>query len=360
MNLKYANKKLIADILSNTNPGRVKIQLNKSILIQGDNFDVLSSSLDSLSQRIDLVYIDPPFNTNSIFTVSKGRASTISKTADGTVAYFDCMSPEEYLEFLRCRLILIRECLSDQGSIYLHIDYKIGHYVKVIMDEVFGRENFKNDITRIKSNPKNFFRRAYGNEKDLILFYSKNYKKNIWNDVRIAYSKEELQEKFPKIDSSGRRYTTVPMHAPGETKGVTGQPWKGIQVPKGRHWRSSPALFDKMDAEGNIEWSSTGNPRIKKYADDHKGKKIQDVWTFKDPQYPTYPTEKNHEMIERIIRQSSSEDSVVMDCFAGSGSTLVVANQLGRKWIGIDSSPVAIKTVSDNLKNTDYFFLDLS
>ena len=194
------------------------------------------------------------------------------------------------------------------------------------------------------------FRKAYGNEKDMILFYSKNPQKNIWNEIKLSLEESELATKFNKIDADGRRYTTIPLHAPGETtNGITGMAWRGMSPPAGRHWRTSPEEFDRMDKLGLIEWSKTGNPRIKKYADEHKGKKIQDIWKYKDPQMPKYPTQKNLEMLELIIKQSSRENSIIMDCFAGSGTTLLAAAKLGRKFIGIDSSDIAINVIKNRL-----------
>lgn len=359
MELVYNNKKSVSQILKNAAKINYNINLeHRSLLFKGDNFNVLAFLLKKYKNTIDLVYIDPPFNTANDFYVSDDRANSIS-SKKSILAYSDKMTKEEFIEFIRERLILIKELLSDEGSIYLHIDYKIGQYIKVIMDEIFGEENFKNDITRIKSNPKNFYRRAYGNEKDLILFYSKNYKKNIWNDIRIPLEDEEIQKKFSKIDEKGRRYTTIPLHAPGETaNGLTGQPWRNIPVPPGRHWRTDPNEFDRLDENGDIEWSSTGNPRIKKYADEHKGKRIQDIWKFKDPQKPIYPTEKNKEMLQRIIMQSSKENSIVLDCFAGSGTTLECAQSLGRRWIGVDDSEVAIEKIKTRNLG-EYQFIDI-
>lgn len=361
MELYYENKKSQLQILKNANNIDYDIHIgNGSLLFKGDNFEALSFLLKKYKNKIDLVYIDPPFNTANDFYVSDTRANSISSNKNSVLAYSDKMTKEEFLEFLRERLVLIKELLSDKGSIYLHIDYKIGQYVKIIMDEIFGEENFKNDITRIKSNPKNFYRRAYGNEKDMILFYSKNAKDNIWNDLRIPLDDDEINEKFKKIDKNGRRYTTIPLHAPGETKnGITGKPWRNIPVPEGRHWRTDPAEFDKLDEQGDIEWSSNGNPRIKKYADEHEGKRIQDIWKFKDPQKPIYPTEKNMDMIKRIILQSSDKDSIVLDCFAGSGTTLECANTLGRKWIGVDNSNVAIKKIRER-EIGEYEFVDIN
>ena len=342
-----------------------------NILIQGDNLDAMSYLLRKrrLKSKIDLVYIDPPFATGGDFRVSEDRAATISKPKNGAVAYSDTLTGKDFLEFLRPRLEMIRELLSDRGSIYLHIDYKIGHYVKILMDEVFGQENFRNDITRIKCNPKNFDRLGYGNIKDMILFYTKT-DSPIWNEPRAPYSEEDIMKLFPKINADGRRYTTVPIHAPGETvNGNCSQPFKGILPPKGRHWRTDVATLEQWDKEGLIEWSSTGNPRKIIFADEREGKRVQDIWEFKDPQKTVYPTEKNSDMLDLIVKTSSSEDSIVMDCFCGSGTTLKSAQTLGRQWIGIDQSEIAIKITKEKIgpledslfaDSFDYDFIDLS
>ena len=264
------------------------------------------------------------------------------------------------MKFLRQRLILMREMLSNEGSIYVHIDLKMGHYVKILMDEVLGRNRFINDITRIKCNPKNFARKGYGNIKDVVLFYSKT-EKFIWNEPYQKFLEKEIERLFLKVDEQGRRYTTTPLHAPGETQnGNTGKKWNGLKPPPGRHWRIAPKELTRLDKMGLIEWSVSGNPRKKIYADEiqEKGKKMQDIWEFKDPPYPLYPTEKNLEMLQTIIRSSSNPGDVVMDCFCGSGSTLLAAETLERKWIGVDNSKVAITTAEKRLKeyrNTSLF-----
>ena len=254
------------------------------------------------------------------------------------------------MEFLRERLLLLRELLADDGSIYLHIDYKIGHYVKVLMDEVFGAENFRNDITRIKCNPKNFSRKGYGNIKDMILFYGKSDAAT-WRDARRPLSGEQQARLFKKIDADGRRYTTVPLHAPGETtRGQTAKPWRGLTPPKGRHWRSTPEVLEDLNQRGLIEWSRSGVPRKKIYLDNQPGQKVQDIWEFKDPQHPDYPTEKNLDMLKMIVEASSNAGDVVLDCFCGSGTTLVAASESGRNWIGIDESAHAIEVAKNRLR----------
>ncbi len=355
MILNYEGKKSEREILYNIKPIFLKSisgnPKSKSKLIKGDNLEVMKYLIDKydLKGKIDLVYIDPPFSTNNIFRMSKDKANTISRSNGDNIAYDDSLIGAEFLEFIRERLILMRELLSDKGSIYVHIDYKIGHYIKVLMDEIFGKKNFLNDLTRIKCNPKNFERRAYGNVKDMILFYSKTGN-HIWNNPKAAMSEEDIKRLFRKIDKNGRRYTTIPLHAPGETtNGATGQSWRGMMPPKGRHWRCSPSELDELDKQGLIEWSKTGVPRKKIYADEKDGKKIQDILEFKDPQNPSYPTEKNFELLKLIVNASSNTNSIVLDCFCGSGTTLKAAQELGRNWIGIDKSEEAINVALKKL-----------
>lgn len=269
------------------------------------------------------------------------------------------MQGEEFINFLRERVEIIYDLLSERGSFYLHTDYKIGHYVKVMLDSIFGIENFRNDITRIKCNPKNFKRIGYGNIKDLILFYTKG-KNPIWNEPRIEMDKEEINKLYSKVDSNGRRYTTVPIHAPGETKsGSSCLPFKGILPPNGRHWRCSVEELENLDNSGLIEWSKNGIPRKINYAEEHITKRMQDIWEYKDPQHPKYPTEKNHDMLRKIIETSSNEGSIVLDCFAGSGGTLYCAAEMKRHWIGVDQSPIAIKILKEQIesqsKSSEFF-----
>jgi len=365
MELIYDKKRTPGDICCQTKPATLETVHMRGVdrknkLIKGDNLQVMRALLQDygMSKKINLVYIDPPFSTNNVFKHNVARTSTISPSNSDSVAYTDTLRGGEFLEFLRERLVFIRELMDNNGSIYLHIDYKIGHYVKILMDEIFGEKNFRNDITRIKCNPKNFARKGYGNIKDLILFYTKtdNF---VWNEPRIEHTEKDIERLFPKIDKTGRRYTTTPLHAPGETvNGKTGKEWKGMLPPKGRHWRYDPKVLDELDDAGLIEWSSTGNPRKIIFADDarEKGKRLQDIWEFKDSPYPSYPTEKNINLLRTIIRTSSAPGQIVLDCFCGSGTALVVAQELDRNWIGIDSSDVAIETCIKRLTGPSGLF----
>ncbi|GBR76142.1 adenine-specific DNA-methyltransferase [Candidatus Termititenax persephonae] len=357
MELYYPEKKTAKEILDNIPicdwPREIS---TKNILIKGENLTVLQKLRENYTNKIDLIYIDPPFSTSTTFTIGEKRVSTISMSNDDTVAYIDNLKGFAFIEFIRERLIIARELLSDVGSIYLHIDYKMGHYIKIIMDEVFGIENFRNDITRIKCNPKNFHRKAYGNIKDMILFYSKT-NEVIWNEPKLPFNEKDKEKLFKKIDKNGRAYTTIPLHAPGETKnGATSGLFKGLKPPPGRHWRCAPRELAALDAVGLVEWSSNGNPRKIIYADEQAGKKRQDIWEFKDYQYPNYPTEKNIDLLKTIISASSSERSIVMDFFCGSGTTLVAAQELNRNWIGVDKSEQAIKATKKKLNKLETTF----
>lgn len=353
MKLSYENKEREASILANTEAAVFDGKIGGgNLLIHGDNLNVLQALRASFSEKVDLIYIDPPYSTNTVYRIGSERTGTVSFSPEDDIAYRDDLGGSEYLESLRKRLIIAKKLLSPRGSIYLHIDDKIGHYVNVLMDEIFGQENFRNDITRIKCNPKNFSRQGYGNIKDLILFYS-NGPDPIWNEVRVPLDEADLNRLFRKVDKDGRRYTTIPLHAPGETRdGATGKKFKGLLPPKGRHWRSSPEVLEKLDAQGLIEWSKNGVPRKIIYADEHIGKKLQDIWEFKDPQYPSYPTEKNFELLKTIVATSSNPESIVLDFYCGSGTALLASQQLGRRWIGIDESLPAIETVGQRLGST--------
>ncbi len=353
MELYYPEKKSEREILECTPVSDLNQNITESnMLIKGENLYILQALRKAgFAGKIDLIYIDPPFSTNTVFTIGTDRVSTISASSNDSVAYSDTLSGYHFIEFIRERLIIAHKLLSPQGSIYLHTDYKIGHYIKIVMDEIFGIDNFRNDISRIKCNPKNFSRKAYGNIKDMILFYSKT-NNPIWHDPKIPFTEKDKEALFKKHDKNGRAYTTIPLHAPGETKnGATAGEFKGLKPPKGRHWRCAPEELETLDKAGLIEWSPKGNPRKIIYADEKDGKKLQDIWEFKDYQYPVYPTEKNIDMLKTIIGSSSNENSIVLDFFCGSGSTLIAAQELNRNWIGVDKSAQAIKVAKGKLDN---------
>jgi adenine-specific DNA-methyltransferase len=305
----------------------------------GDNLPILATLANDPSVRgkVRLVYIDPPYATKSVF-----------QSRNQTDAYMDLLEGAHYLEFLRERLIFLRELLPDDGSIYVHLDDNMAFHAKALMDEIFGRGNFRSWITRKKCNPKNYTRKTYGNVSDYILFYSKteNY---VWHRPVDSWSEEKANKEYQYVEAeTGRRYKKVPVHAPGVRNGETGQLWRGVKPPPGKHWQYPPRVLDEMDARGEIYWSPTGNPRRKIYLDESNGVAVQDIWLdYRDAHNQNiaisgYPTEKNSALLTRIIEASSNKGDLVLDCFSGSGTTLNVASCLGRRWIGVDNSSAAI------------------
>jgi len=307
----------------------------------GDNLNGLRKLLadSSIRGKVTLVYINPPFATKGTFLSGKQRK-----------AYEDDLCGAEYVENLRERLILLQELLSSSGSIYLHLDETMIFEMKLVMDEVFGSSNCRNLIVPKKCNPKNYTRKAYGNIADFILFYSKG-DQYVWNRPVEPLSEQSAKEYHYTESKTGRRFMKVPVHAPGTRKGATGRPWRGKLPPPGKHWQYTPQILDEMFARGEIFWSKNKDPRRKVYLDDHPGVGIQDIWLdFKDAHNQNikitgYPTEKNPDLLRRIMQASSNPGDLVLDCYAGSGTTLVVADEIQRHWIGIDSSPEAITTI---------------
>lgn len=353
--ITYTGKSLYQDIIGKTSPSKIKLtkiyqgsQGNNysNSLYYGDNFGILKNLLldEKANNKVKLVYIDPPYSTNQKF-----------KNKSEAHAYDDLLTGANYIEFIRERLIMLREILADDGSIYVHLDHNMSFPIKLIMDEVFGEKNFRSWITRKKCNPKNFTSKQYGNIQDFILFYTKS-SKYTWNRPYESQGIYSFEQRYPKIDKvTGRRYALVPIHAKGIRNGATGETWKGMKPPFGKHWQFTPEKLEDLDMQGRIYWSPTGNPRRKIYADEDKGVPVQDIWlNYKDAHNQNikvtgYPTEKNPDLLSRIIKTSSNEGDIVLDCFCGSGTTLAVAEETNRKWIGIDNSELAIKTTIKRL-----------
>lgn len=345
--LDYAHKTPASEVIKSTPSAQVQTVVEVpgqpvNRLIYGDNLRVLRSLLDdpSVAGKVTLVYIDPPFATKSRFESRKQRH-----------AYDDALAGAEYLEFLRQRLILLRELLADNGSIYLHLDDNMAFTAKLLLDEVFGSDNFRNFITRKKCNPKNYTRKTFGNLADYVLFYSKG-PEYTWNQQFDPFDEDRINKEYRYVEKgTGRRYMKVPIHAPGVRNGATGEEWRGMMPPPGKHWQYTPNRLDEMDARGEISWSKTGNPRRKVYLDDRPGIAAQDIWLdYKDAHNQNicitgYPTEKNPDLLRRIINASSDPGDLVLDAFGGSGTTGAVAEAEGRRWVMIDNSPLAMETM---------------
>ena len=314
----------------------VTTTVSPNSIIWADNWFALHSLIDS-GVKAQLVYLDPPYATGLDF-----------ESRNQEHAYNDSMTDATYIEFMRRRFILIRELLDDTGSIYVHIGNQMVSELKIILDEVFGANNFRNLITRRKCSSKNFTKHQYSNLTDYLLFYSKS-NRYIWNQPTTMPDPEWIAKEYTKSDEKGL-YKLVPIHAPGVRRGETGEEWRGMKPPPGKHWQYVPSKLEEFDKLGEIHWSKTGNPRRKIYLRDNKVLPLTDYWDqYRDAHHQSvlitgYPTEKNFDMMKMIVGASSNPGDLVIDPFSGSGSTIHAAELLGRKWIGIDQSFVAAKT----------------
>jgi adenine-specific DNA-methyltransferase len=329
--------------LSENGATRTKATIVPNAVVIADNFFAMSSMLGA-GTRASLIYADPPFATGLDFESRKQRH-----------AYDDQFGEARYVEFMRRRLILMREVLTDEGSIYLHIGHQMVAQLKLVMDEVFGRGQFKNLIVRRKCSSKNYTRNQYPNLNDYILFYTKG-KEYQWNQPGIDASSEWIDREYTKEDKRGR-YKLVPIHAPGVRNGETGKLWRGILPPAGKHWQYTPSKLDEMDKQGEIYWSRNQNPRRKVYLSPGKQNPLTDYWdSYRDAHHQSiavtgYPTEKNLELLKMIVTASSGKGDVVLDPFAGSGTTAHASQELGRRWIAMDESLTAAEASVRRLRH---------
>ena len=340
-------------------------------LIWGDNKLILSSLKNGpLREEIEkqgglkLISIDPPFDVGADFSMdieiggdpSTGSGSnTFTKKANilEEIAYRDTWGKgaDSFIAMIYERLVLMRDLLAEEAGVYVHCDWRVSSEIRFVMSEVFGSTNFRNEIIRIKCNPKNYTTAAFGNFHDTVFFFAKSDLTKL-NRVLDERNADQLADDFPMVEAkTGRRYTTGALHAKGLRQGATGQPWRGVAPPSGRHWAYVPETLEKFDAAGLIEWSSSGNPRMKRYADEDEGKAVQDIWEYKDPgdRSADYATQKPEALLERIIKASSNEGDLVADFFCGSGTTAAVAEKLGRRWIVSDLGKFAIHTTRKRL-----------
>lgn len=325
----------------------------QNMLVFGDNLMALKSiyedqrgpNIYGTKNRIKLVYIDPPFATKQDFMKDREKA------------YRDKIVGARFVEFLRKRLILLREIIAEDGAICVHLDLKKGHYVKSILDEVFGEHNFRNEIIWQKIRAVKAQGLNFGNVHDNIFVYAKSeaYRVNtIYKDQDPNYVK-----KFDKVDPvTGERYQLVSMVQKGQ-----GPPRKfgdqTLEPGPGRHWIWSQERIDEAlnSSPPQIEFTSSGRPRKRQYLKVSEGKIVDDLWTDIYPvnsqalEATGYPTQKPESLLERIILASTTDEDIVLDAFSGSGTTVSVAEKLNRKWIGMDCGKLAIYTAQKRLLN---------
>lgn len=326
-------------------------------LIWGDKKFVLPSLLPEFADKVDLIYIDPPFNTGDNFSFPvqiDGEGFTKEPSIIEQKAYRDTWGrgSDSYLQWFYETIILLRELLSKSGSIYVHSDWHMGHYMKVVLDEVFGAGNFKNQIVWQRFNFHADAKR-YGIVSDEIIFYSASDDMT-WNPQLTPIKSSYIESHFRQQDSDGRPYKMADILGKGQ-----GPPRRFgdriLESPPGTHWRFSQEKIDELLASDRIAFTKQGRPAVKMYLDEKEGSTVHNIWTDISPVNPMavervgFPTQKPEALLERIIKTSSNEGDLVLDCFVGSGTTAAVAEKLGRRWIACDLGRFAVHTTRKRL-----------
>ncbi len=334
-----------------------------NLLFHGDNKEILSTLLvQGFRGKIDLIYIDPPFASGADYVrkvALRGKKEDLEAEGHSVIEqtqYTDIWANDNYLQFMYERLILMSELLSDNGSIYVHCDWRMNSYLRLAMDEIFGRSFFVNEIIWKKIRSSKGQAKGFGNVHDTIYFFSKSAD-YLHNKQYTSHDPKLLESHYNLIDEeTGQRYQLADF----TQKGAGGPKYFGdrglMAPPPGKHWIWSQERINEALEKGSIVFTQSGKPRVKRFLDESKGKPVEDIWIDIFPinsqanESIGYPTQKPETLLERIINASSNEDSIVLDCFVGSGTTAAVAEKLGRRWIAADINKGAIQTIIKRLQ----------
>jgi adenine-specific DNA-methyltransferase len=332
-------------------------------LIWGDQKYVLPALLNEFAGAVDLVYIDPPFATGQNFsrTVQIDGEEFVKEPSMIEVrAYRDTWGAglDSYLSWIYGMGSNIHALLRETGSIYLHLDPGVSHLAKIVLDEIFGPSNFRNEITWKRTTAHSSANR-FGPVHETLLFYTKSASYT-WNKG-FHDPVDGAKGHYKRVDEAGRHWEPGELTAPGVRRGETGEPWRGFNpTAMRRHWSRTPRELDAMDAEGRIYWPQKEGawPRLIRYLDDMKGVAWQDIWTDIPPvnmvahERAGYPTQKPIALLKRVISASSNAGDLVLDCVCGSGTTAVTSELLGRRWIAADIGRFAVHTTRKRLIDT--------
>ncbi|MDR0348620.1 MAG: site-specific DNA-methyltransferase [Tannerella sp.] len=324
-------------------------------LILGDNLEVLKKMEN---ETVDLIYLDPPFFSNRNYEVIWGDEGEVRSFQDRWAG-----GMEHYIAWLKERVAEMHRILKPAGSIFLHCDWHADAYIRVqILDKIFGASNFLNEITWKRTTTHNDSKQGakqFGIVQDKIFFYAKDLKLFTFYPQFERYTSDYIAASYNKFDPDGRRFKASDLSA-AKPGGNTSYEWKGWKPPTGRYWAYSKANMEEFESEGRIYYSDNGKPYLKHYLDEMPGNSVDDLWNNcvfrnKDERIG-YPTQKPAALLERILKCSTKEGDLVLDPFAGGGTTIAVADKLNRKWTGIDQSVQAIKVTELRLdKQRDLF-----
>lgn len=329
-------------------------------LYWGDNLQVMSHLLKEYRGKVNLIYIDPPFDSKADYkkTIAlRGKKAESDSSNFEEKQYGDIWTNDEYLQFMYERLILCKELLSDTGSIYLHCDWHRNSFIRSIMNEIFGLEHFRNEIIWQKTLSRKSQSGQFGNIHDTIIYFSKS-DSSIFNTIFEERDEETTKKRFPLIDEkTKRRYVLDNFTQAGQgTKKYFGEKYGWLEPPFGKHWIWSQERIDEGMKNGLIQFTSGNMPRLVRF--ETEGVFAGDIWASngmimhsQSSEDLDYPTQKPEALLERIIKASSNPGDIVFDCFMGSGTTQAVAMKLGRKFLGADINLGAIQTTTKRLIN---------
>ena len=331
--------------------GKPSPLIDTRVIYCGDNLVQLKRLPDAC---IDLIYIDPPFNSNRNYEVFWGETREKRAFEDRHA------STEAYIEFMRPRCVELARVLKKTGSFYYHCDWHASHYVKVMLDQIFGENQFQCEIVWKRHNARSTDQ-CWPRIHDSIFFYSGGGDFT-FNSLAVPADKAKLPHTLI-TGPDGKKYQTYELTGPGRTKeGESGQPWRNFDPDKmGRHWANAHSTLDEWAAAGLIHFPKGGGfPRrraAEPFVEEARTITVGDVWTDIDRINQTakerlgYPTQKPLALLERIIKASSNPNDIVLDAFCGCGTALVAAENQGRQWIGIDISPTACRVMAKRLRD---------
>ncbi len=358
-------------------------------LYYGDNLLVLREHI--ADESVDLVYLDPPFNSNASYNVlfkektgeespaqikaftdtwewtqetqftyeldiirNPGVPSAVKDMIGSFRQFIGQNAMMAYLVMMAPRLVELHRVLKPTGSLYLHCDPTASHYLKILLDAVFGARNFRNEVVWPRTNAHHDAKR-YGRIHDVVLYYSKSLKR-VWNPIYTSYSSDQIEAHYSRIEeATGRRFRLSDLSAqkPG---GDVEYEWNGVSPPRGRYWAYSKANMEAFEKEGRLYYTQKGRPFLKRYLDEMPGNPVQDIWADvpfihgSSSELLGYKTQKPEALLERIIRASSNEGGLVLDPFCGCGTAVAAAQKLNRKWIGVDITHLAVALMKNRLK----------
>ncbi len=348
---------------------------NKTIYCK-DNLDILKGIN---SKTVDMIYLDPPFNKNKSFHAPVGTSAEGSSFKDifgsddidqrwmeewrvdrpelynfiKSLYFFADLSDASYIQYMAVRLIECHRVLKDTGSIFYHCDDTMQHYIKIMMDIIFGRKNFKNELNWQRNTANSVSGKRFGRVTDAILFYSKSLEYTFNNVYKPRVDAEKYYRSFE--EETGRRYLTTRLEYPGNTNKVLNYKGKDY-ISSGWRWNQQ-ALDDRIKKNPHLIHVTKNNKlHYKLYMDEDKGIPLPDMWNdimtinMENSEKTGYPTQKPLALLRRIIECSTNEGDLVLDPFCGTATTCVAAEQTGREWVGIDISVTAYELVKDRLK----------